>query len=190
MGRQNWVSLLAPNPPTTAGEQHEFTTMAAVSPGKEVAGQVAVMPASYVEVGTILRVTAAGRFNATAEPTFKVALCWGATSVKLLESEAIAVPSAATGSWRWRSETIFTATGTSGSASSSGELMGLHIKSSTTVSTHTVLMPESATEANNGVQVTAVETGVAKTVFLAVECGTSNASNKFYCHMFLPEVLN
>lgn len=184
---QSWVSLLPPEQLYTF-EKKEWTSIAAITAEPEV-------PAGMLRPGSLIRVTACGRWVSAAEAKYTFTLCWGTTGTKLLESEAIAPVSASSGTWRWESLTQIRETGTTGTATtthafSSGVLYGVHIKSSITVSCHTILMPESGTEANNGVTETAVETNVGKKLFLAGTCETSAAGNKILTHLYAPEILS
>lgn len=136
-----------------------------------------VLGANELLVGSVLRVTAAGRYSTTGTPTLLLGLYYGGVAgVALAASAAITTPSGVT-NLTWRLEALITvrSIGSSGTAMAIGEVKG--ISSATGVN----LLPASAPA------VATIDTTAAKALVLGAQWGANSASDTITCHQFLVE---
>ena len=172
MPAQTWKSVLNTNQAANfpaAVAYASSSTLTDVSPG--AATQGLVVPANYLQVGSILKVSAAGVFSNTATPTLILGVYWGGVAgVAFAATGAITTITGAT-NWpflvEW--EGVVRSIGTGGSIMGSG----------------VVKMPASATQfqaeynipTTGTVTPVTIDTTTAKLLSLGATWGTLSASN-------------
>lgn len=175
MPGQAWVAPVPPYFWTVDGAAYaNATAVTSISPLPD-----SVLPANFLNVGSRLRVTAAGRFSTTGTPTLILGLYYGlVTGVALGVSAAITTSSGAS-NLTWRAEwTVDVRTnGASGTAMTTGMVFG--VSGATAVNTIPASAPAVAT----------IDTTVSKALEIGATWGTASASNTITCHSYLVESL-
>ena len=185
MPAQFWSSLLNSPNPAAGPALASSATLSDISPGSAApaqAGQNAiVLPANFLYVGQVLRLTAYGVFSNTGTPTLLLGFYYGTTSTALAATGATTTTTGAT-NWPWRAEMTATvrATGTSGSVITQGFV---DLATSLTAVTR-IPIPATA------LATVTINTTTANEVLVGAQWGTSSSSNTITCHQFLVEALN
>lgn len=164
-------------------------TKSAISPGAEEAGKALVIPANYLNVGSIIRYSATGIFSTTGTPNLTLGLYYGGVAgVILAESIAIKTPETASNiSWALEAISRVKEVGTTGKIFTQGWIRGVEAKSLTSTTAGTTMMPE---ETSTGGESASLNTGESKSIVLGALWGTKSASNKITCYQWLVEILN
>lgn len=177
---QSWESLLngqnAANLPAAAA-YNTSVTLTDVSPG--AATQGVIIPANFLDVGSTIRVTAAGTFSNTATPTLLLGVYYGAVAGTALAATGAVTTTTGATNWPFRLEY----TGTVQVRGSSGKITGSGVLYLATSLTAYSVIPIPATAI---AQVT-IDTTTAKAVTLGAQWGTSSASNTLTVTSFLVE---
>lgn len=174
MARQYWVTPLAPFP---IGDGAALASSAALTDISPIPPRV--LAANALEVGSILRLTASGRFSTTGTPTLAIGFYYGGIAgVALCATSAVTTPSGVTNqTWRCEAEVTVRTVGSSGTALGIGVAENI-----STVATN--MMPATAPAAAT------IDTTTAKSLTVGAQWGTSSASNTITCHFFLAELVN
>lgn len=150
------------------------TTLTDITPAPPV-----VIPANLLEVGSTLKLTAAGRFSTTGTPTLLIGFyIGGVAGAALCATSAITTPSAVTNqTWRATAEARVRTVGTSGT------VLGIGVTENIST-TATNMMPATAPGTATW------DTTAAKSLTVGAQWGTANASNTITLHHFVVELLN
>ena len=184
MSRQFWSELLSWA--TADGTAVNTTTT------ETIVFPNVTIPANYMQDGRVIRLTARGRWGATATPTYTWAIRWGGVSGTVLASSGVATVSAQTAA-QWRAEAILQtrSNGSTGTIFCQGNvLMG------------TATAPTFGTVTNYGVEVMMGSAGIATPAAVTVDLtadtalsftidfSASDAANAVTGHIYLLESLN
>jgi len=186
MPAQFWESLLnSPNP--GAGPAYATSaTLLDVSPGSANPAQTGqpaiVLPANFLYVGQVLRMTAYDVFSNTGTPTLLLGFYYGGVAGVALAATGATTTTTAATNWPFRMEMTSTvrSTGTSGSIISQGFV---DLATSLTAVTR-IPIPATA------LATVTIDTTAAKAVTVGAQWGTSSGSNTLTCHQFLVEAMN
>lgn len=174
--RQYWVAPLSPLHSADGAAYASSTTLTDVSPTPNI-----TIPANLLEVGSLLRICAVGKFSNTSTPTLLLGFYYGAVAgTALAATSAITTTTGAT-NWQFRLEYE----GRVRSVGSSGTIMGagwLDLATSLTAVTHRPI-PETA------LATVTIDTTAAKAITLGAQWGTSSASNTLTCTHFDVELV-
>lgn len=176
--RQYWASVLPPLHSASASAHANSTTLTDVSPLPHIK-----LPANFLEIGSILRLRAAGKFSTTGTPTLLLGFYYGAVAGVALGATAATTTGSAAAAWPW----ILEYQGRIRAIGTSGSIMGqgcLRLGTSLTAMSNVVLP---ATEAARTV---AVDTSIEKTVTVGAQWGTASASNTITCDEICAEILS
>lgn len=148
------------------------TTLTKISPAPDY-----VLPSGLLIPGSVLRLTAAGRFSTTGTPTLLLGFYYGDVSgVALATTGALTTASGAANlTWRFEALMVVRSIGAAGTAMTIGEAGGI------TGATTKNLAPASAPA------VATINTTIANILSVGAQWGTSSASNSITCHQFLVE---
>ncbi len=177
MAGQSWVALVPPGFWTVDGTAlNTSTTLTKISPAPDC-----VVPVNGMNVGSRLRVTAAGRFSTFTSGTLNLGLYWGDVAGPALGTTGALVMPVSQTNLTWRLEAIidFRTNGTAGTAMTTGQaILGL-----TTLTASSFLIPGSAPAT------VSIDTTVAKILALGATWSVSSASNSIQCHEWMVESL-
>jgi hypothetical protein len=164
-------------------------TLTAISPGAETAGKQLVIPANYLNVGSVIRYSATGIFSTTGTPTLILGIYYGGVAgVVLAETIAITTPSGGANlSWALEAISRVKEVGSTGKIYTQGWCRGVEAKSLTSTTAGTTMMPE---ETSTGGESASLNTGENKSIVLGAKWGTASTSNKITCYQWLVEILN
>lgn len=169
--RQYWVAPLSPLYTADGSALASSTTLTDISPTPNI-----TIPANLLEVGSLIRLSAWGKFSNTGTPTLLAGFYYGAVAgTALAASSAITTTTGAT-NWQWRLwyEGRVRTVGSSGTIMGAGELA---LATSLTAWTYRPL-PETA------LATVTIDTTAAKAITVGAQWGTSSASNTITClHM-------
>lgn len=171
--RQYWVAPLSPLHTADGSALANSTTLTDISPTPNI-----TLPANLLEVGSLIRVTAFGRFSTTGTPTLLLGVYWGAVAgTAIMTTGAVTTPSGVTNqTWRFEGEFRVRTVGSSGTA------MGVGVAENiSTVATNMAPATAPATAT--------IDTTSAKALTLGAQWGTANASNTITCHHFDVELV-
>lgn len=176
--RQYWT---APIPPLMTGPGTAYntsTTATDVNQGGTAVNPPVVLPANFLDVGTVLLLKAFGVFSTTVTPTLKLGFYYGGAlaGVSLCDTGAITTASGVTNvPWRLEASVHIRSLGTAGQAIGQG-FCGF----GTTVAAWNFLpVPNTALAA------VSIDTTAAKQISVGATWGTSSASNTLTCHGFV-----
>jgi hypothetical protein len=149
------------------------TTLTDISPAPPI-----VIPANLLQIGSTIRVRAAGRFSTTATPTLLLGLYYGGVAgVAICATSAVTTPSGVTNqTWEFEAEFDVRTIGSAGSALGVGKAINI-----STVATN--MAPATAPAAAT------IDTTSAKALTIGAQWGTSSASNTITCHRYRVELL-
>lgn len=182
MPLQTWQSTLnvpggAANLPAAIA-YNTATALTDVSAGAATNGAL-IVPANYLDIGSTIRLTAAGFFSNTATPTLLLGFYYGGVAGTALAAIGATTTTVSATSWPFRMEY----TGTVQVRGSSGKIMGSgYVMLATSLTAYT-LIPLPATAI---AQVT-IDTTTAKTVTVGAAWGTNNAANTLTVTSFTVE---
>lgn len=137
-----------------------------------------MIPANLLEVGSLIRWRATGRFSTTGTPTLLIGLYYGGVAgVAVCATAAVTTPSAVTNqTWAFEGEARVR------TASATGTILGVGTASNiSTVATN--MAPATAPAAAT------IDTTAAKAITIGAQWGTSSASNTITCHNFNVELV-
>lgn len=176
--RQYWIAPIPPLHTADGAAYASSTSLTDVSPTPHIK-----LPANFLEIGSKVRLWAAGQFSNTSTPTLLLGFYYGAIAGSALAaSSAITTTTGAT-AWPWNMEYRGTvrATGTSGSIQGQGVL-----RLGTALTSFTIRpIPEVAAS-----RTVTIDTSVEKTITVGAQWGTNNASNTLTCTDLVVEVLS
>lgn len=169
-----WSGLLNSPNPGVGTAYHTSTAATDVSFGG-TAGFI--LPANFLQVGSVLQFKAFGVLSTTSTPTMNLGIYYGGVAgTALATTGAITQGSGVTNvPWRIELDTTIRSTGTAGTAISSGSVK---FGSSVSVFTDEVPLPATA------LATVAIDTTAAKLLSVGATWGTSSASNTLTCHAF------
>lgn len=172
--RQYWEAAIGPFHTADGTALANSTTLTDISPAPPV-----VISANMLEVGSTLKLTAAGRFSTTGTPTLLLGFyVGGVAGAALCATSAVTTPSGVTNqTWRATAELRVRTVGTSGTVLAIG--VGENL-----TSTATNMMPAT------GPATATWDTTAAKSLTVGAQWGTANASNTITLHHFVVELLN
>ena len=172
--RQYWVAPLSPLHTADGTALANSTTLTDISPSPSI-----VIPANLLEVGSLVRVKAWGRFSTTATPTLLIGIYYGGVSgVAVCATSALTSISGATNTtWRLEGEFRVRSVGSSGTVIGAASAYG--ITATTAVAMAPATAPATAT----------VDTTAAKALTVGAQWGTASASNTITCHHFDVEMV-
>jgi hypothetical protein len=175
MPAQSWVALTPPVFWTADGTAYTAsTTLTSITPTPDV-----VLPANFLQVGSRLRITAAGRLSTTSTPTLQFGLYYGGVGgVSLAAISATATVAATNVTFRAQFVMDVRTIGTAGTAMVTGQLEGLVYSATVPTTMIPVSAPATAT----------IDTTAAKALVLGATWGTNNASS-LQIHSWLVESL-
>lgn len=152
-----------------------------ISPGGAVAGQAAVIPASYLYTGVQLRVWARGVFSTTGSVALTIGLYYGGVANTALATATFgASANASNAVWSLNADIRCDATGTAGSLRTLGVLNGF-------TSYGPVMLPQTS----SGLGLVSVATGTAANILtVGAQWGSANAGNSIQCLEYVIEQLN
>lgn len=180
MPAQFWNSMINSPASTVDGAAlASSTSLTTISPSSTTSPDF-VVPANWLYVGQILRLTATGRFSTTGAPTLLIGAYWGGSAgVSLGNTGALtSVSGAANTTWRYQCEIVVRSTGTSGTFMTTGTASGI------TAITAIAQVPATAPA------VATVDTTAAKALVIAAQWGTNSASNTITQHTWMIEAMN
>lgn len=138
------------------------------------------LPAGFLQVGSLLRLTAWGVFSNTATPTLLLGFYYGGIAGTALCATAATTTTTAATNWLWRLEaTIEVITG-----GSSGTCRAAGMAQLATSLTAATNLPLPAASVSSTVT---IDTTTAKAITVGAQFGTSNASNTVTCEQFIVE---
>lgn len=184
MPNQGWVALLNPiqvaNLPAAVALANS-TTLTDISPGG-AANASYIQAANTLQVGTPLRVTAAGVFSTTGTPNLTIGLYYGGVAGVVLAAIAPTATASAAANFQWRLEWTGTvrSVGTAGSIQGSGLIM----LGTSAIAISSIPIPN-ATPQNT----VAIDTTANKAITIGALWGTANAANTILCTQFMVEGL-
>lgn len=175
MASQYWESVLtAPAHIADGAALANSTTLTDINPTPNL-----TLPANYLTPGSVLKLTASGRFSTTGTPTLLLGAYYGAVAgTALATTGALTTASGVTNlTWRFEAYISVRTVGSSGTAITTGWAAGI------TAATAVALVPASAPATAT------IDTTGAKAITLGAQWGTASASNTITCHQFLIESL-
>ena len=172
--RQYWVAPLSPLHIADGTALANSTTLTDISPSPAI-----VIPANLLEVGSLIRFNAWGRFSTTGTPTLLIGAYYGGVAgTAICATSALTSISGATNtSWKLSGEFRVRSVGSSGTVIGAASAYGI------TAITASALAPASAPAT-----ITA-DTTAAKSLTIGAQWGTANASNTITCHHFDVEMV-
>ena len=174
MPSQSWVAVIPPSQPAAGAAFNTFTVATDISPTPAI-----VLPANFLNSGSVLRWTAYGVFSTTVTPTLAISVQYGATVLAI--SGTITTASGVT-NVPWRIEGT-THVGVTAAAASPTRTQGT-LYLGTAVSTIAVSpIPATALATVN------IDTTTASKLSVFATWGTSSASNTITCWELLVESL-
>lgn len=176
--RQYWVTPIPPLHHASGSALASSTTLTDISPTPHIK-----LPANLLEVGSILRLRAAGQFSNTATPTLLLGFYYGAVAGVALGATAATTTTTGATAWPW----VMEYQGRVRALGTSGQLVGqgyVHLGTSLTVLTN-VALPATA-----GARTVTIDTTVEKTITVGAQWGTSSASNTITCDELSVELLS
>jgi hypothetical protein len=185
MGFQTWGQLISERGQLAVdGAAYANST----SPTDVSPAPLLVLPANYLDVGSVIRCTAWGEFSTTGTPTLTLGIYYGGVAgTAIATTGAVTTQSAAShASFRLTFEFVCRTIGTSGTVYGMGQLAGVGATPTggTTGTTTPVMLP-----ANTPAAVT-VDTTTAKALTVGATWGAASASNTLTVHGYLVESLN
>lgn len=176
--QQLWVAGLRPGHTADGTALASSSALTDISPTPNI-----VVPANFLVAGSILRVTAAGRFGTTGTPTLLIgAYIGGVAGAAAFKSDAITTISGASASiWRLEGLIFVRSDGSSGTVMGIGSVQG--------VSAITAIAPAGSAGSNTPAVAT-WDTTAAKALTIGAQWSTgTSASNTITCHQFTVESL-
>jgi len=172
--RQYWVAPLSPLHTADGTALANSTTLTDISPSPTI-----VLPANLLEVGSLVRLKAWGRFSTTGTPTLLIGAYYGGVAgTAICATSALTSISGATNTtWRLEGEFRVRAVGSSGSVIGAATVYGV------TATTAMAMAPATAPAT-----ITA-DTTAAKALTIGAQWGTASASNTITCHHFDVEMV-
>ena len=173
--RQYWVAPLSPLHTADGTALASSTSLGDVSPAPNI-----VLPANQLEVGSLLRFEAFGRYSTTGTPTLLLGVYYGGVAgVAIAATAAITTPSGVTNnSWYLRGQARVRSVGSSGTILGAITVDG--VSGATAVNIGPATAPATAT----------VDTTAAKALTVGAQWGTNSASNTLTCHHFSVELIS
>lgn len=183
MPNMSWVGLLNAGQynQENAGTAYASSTSATdISAGGNTAGQALLLPASYLVLGTQLRVTANGIVSNTSTPNLTLGVYYGGVAGTALTSTGAVATASSLSTNQWKLEALIrvVSVGTSGSMYTTGTVVGPYAG--------TQFMPANGTSP----LVSSLNTGTANILTIGATWGTNSASNTIQCLQFCVEQLN
>lgn len=172
--RQYWVAPLSPLHTADGTAYASSTTLTDVSPTPNI-----VLPANQLEVGSLLRFEAFGRYSTTGTPTLVLGLYYGGVAgVAICATSAITTPSGVTNnSFYVRGQARVRSVGSSGTILGAITVDG--VSSATGINLGPATAPATAT----------IDTTAAKALTLGATWGTNSASNTLTVHHWAVELV-
>ena len=172
--RQYWVAPLSPLHTADGAAYASATALTDVSPTPNI-----VLPANTLEVGSLLRFEAFGRYSTTTTPTLLIGIYYGAVAgVAIAATAALTTPSSVTNnSWYLRGQARVRSVGSSGTILGAISVEG--VSAAAAVNLGPATAPATA----------AIDTTAAKALTVGAQWGTNNAANTLTCHHFAVELV-
>jgi hypothetical protein len=171
--RQYWVAPLSPLFTADGSALASSTTLTDISPTPNI-----TIPAYLLELGSLLRWRAYGRFSTTGTPTLLLGLYYGAVAGTVIcATSAVTTPSGVTNqSWVYEGEARVRTAGSSGTILGAGVAYNI---TTAAVNVSPATAPATAT----------IDTTAAKALTIGAQWGTNSASNTITCHHFSVELV-
>lgn len=178
MTRQYFVSPVPPLHIASGTPLATSTTLTDISPLPPI-----VLPAGILELGSIIRLRAAGQFSTTGTPTLLLGFYLGGVAGVALAATAATTTGSGAAAWPWmmQYQGRVRAVGTAGSIVGQGNL---HMGSSL------VALADVALPATAAARTVAIDTTAAKSITCGAQWGTSSASNTITCDEISVELLS
>jgi hypothetical protein len=176
--RTYYVAPLPPLHVLDGAAFNTFTTFQSITPAPGI-----VIPANLLEIGSELRLTAAGEFSNTGTPTLGIGFFYGAAATPLAAGAALTTITGAA-SWPWTAEWRgrVRAVGTAGSIQGAGEWrLGISL---------TAFSVDQAMPATLALRTVAINTTTANEIGVGAVWGTSNAANTIKVTRFSAELVS
>lgn len=171
--RQYWVAPLSPLHTADGTALANSTTITDISPTPNI-----TIPANLLEVGSLLRWRAFGRFSTTGTPTLLLGIYYGAVAGTAIAATAATTTSSGVTNTTW----VFEGEARVRSVGSSGTILGAGLAYGITTNGF-VPAPATAPAAAT------VDTTSAKAVTIGATWSAASASNTITCHHFSLELV-
>lgn len=167
--RQYWVAPLPPLHTANGTALANSTTLTDISPAPNI-----TVPAGLLEVGTELRIRAAGEFSTTGTPTLLIGIYLGGVAGTVLAASTTITTGSGAAAWGWvlDYQGVIRTVGSSGTLNGQGTLV---LGTSLTAGS-VAMIPDNAAG-----RTFTWDTTTAKFLTIGAKWGTASASNTITC---------